>query len=67
MHKDANWASLFLLVLAGFLILTAMDNPRLAGLHGTDIIRLATIGLAFGVAFGIQAGARVFARKVSQP
>jgi hypothetical protein len=67
MRKEVNTASLVMLAVVVLLILNSLDNPRLAALRGTDILRLITIGLGFGVAFGVQAGARVFGRKSSQP
>jgi len=67
MRKEGNQATLIMLAVTALLILKSIDNPRLAALHGADVLRLVTIGLGLGIAFGIQAGARVFGRKASQP
>jgi hypothetical protein len=40
------------LALACFLLLGNLDNPRIAGLHGFDILRLVAIGALFGVSLG---------------
>jgi hypothetical protein len=31
----------------------SLDNPRLAGLHGPDILQLTAIGFCVGLALGI--------------
>jgi len=49
------------------LIAKLSDNPRVAALHGTDIIRLVLIGLGFGIAIGVQSEKRVFGSKTPQP
>ena len=46
------------LVFAILLILNCLDNPRLAGLRGSDVLRLMAIGLGVGVALGFFAGRR---------
>jgi hypothetical protein len=33
--------------------INSIDNPRLAGLRGLDILRLVVIGFCVGVAFGM--------------
>lgn len=67
MRKDPNYISLVCLFVAVMLIAKLSDDPRVAALQGTDIIRLVLIGLGVGMAIGVQAGARVFGRKGSQP
>lgn len=34
-------------------LLNSIDNPRLAGLRGSDILRLFAVGFCVGVAFGM--------------
>ena len=34
-------------------LLNSLSNPRLAALHGADILRLVAVGFCFGVAFGL--------------
>lgn len=67
MHKTQNFITPIFLIFGGLLILNAYDNPRLAALHGADILRLIAIGLLFGVAIGVQFGARVVGAKAPQP
>jgi hypothetical protein len=67
MHKAGNFVTLFLLMCAVPLVVNSIGNPRLAALHGPDILRLIAIGLLFGVAIGVQSGARVFGAKAAQP
>jgi hypothetical protein len=51
----------FLLVLIGLVpLFNSLKNPRLAGLHGSDFVRLVASGICFGVAFGILVGGRKF-------
>jgi hypothetical protein len=46
--KRALFASLLLLVMAIPPVVNSIDNPRLAGLRGPDILRLVAIGLCLG-------------------
>ena len=41
------------LAVAFQLIFNSIDNPRIAMLHGPDVIRLVTIGLGLGVGFSL--------------
>ena len=50
--KRTLLTSLFILALAFPPTINSIDNPRLAGLHGPDILRLIAIGFCVGVAFG---------------
>jgi hypothetical protein len=34
-------------------LINSLDNPRLAGLRGPDVLRLIAIGFCVGAAFGI--------------
>lgn len=44
------------LVFAITLILNCIDNPRLAGLRGPDLLRLIAVGMCIGVPIGFFAG-----------
>lgn len=66
MNKAVNSVTLLLLVSAVPLVVNLIGDPRLAALHGPDILRLIALGLLFGVAIGVQSGARVFAAKVAR-
>ena len=50
--KRTLFKSLFILALAFPPFINSLDNPRLAGLRGPDILRLVAIGFCVGVAFG---------------
>jgi len=47
--KWQKFRPFFLLALAIFLLFGMLDNPRIAALHGGDILRLVAIGLLIGV------------------
>jgi hypothetical protein len=51
--KWAKFAPLFVLAMAFPPFVNSLDNPRLAGLHGADILRLIAVGFCVGVAFGM--------------
>lgn len=46
-------------------LLNSLDNPRLAGLRGPDILRLIAIGFCVGAAFGMFMAAFVGRRESS--
>jgi hypothetical protein len=50
--KRTLFTSLFILALAFPPFVNSLENPRLAGLRGPDILRLVAIGFCVGVAFG---------------
>ena len=50
--KRTLFTSLFILALAFPPFINSLDNPRLVGLRGPDILRLVAIGFCVGVAFG---------------
>lgn len=56
--KQSAFGYLAPLVFAILLILTCLDNPRLAGLRGPDVLRLIAVGMCIGVALGLFAGRR---------
>ena len=60
MNKRRFMAPLFLLLFGLFALVSALGEPRLAALHGSDIVRLVASGLCFGVAFGMLGAARRF-------
>jgi hypothetical protein len=51
---------LFLLMFGLAPLLNSLSNPRLAGLHGSDVVQLVASGLCFGVGFGVLFGGRKF-------
>ena len=50
--KRTLFISLFILALAFPPLINSLDNPRLAGLRGPDVLRLVAIGFCVGTAFG---------------
>ena len=56
--KRTVFAFLCPLVFAILLILNCVDNPRLAGLRGPDVLRLIAVGMCVGVPLGFFAGRR---------
>lgn len=51
---------LFLMLFGLFPFLNSLSNPRIAALHGVDILQLVASGLCFGVGLGILIGSRKF-------
>jgi len=51
--KRTLFAALFVLAMAFPPFVNSLDNPRLAGLRGPDILRLAAIGFCVGVSFAL--------------
>jgi len=51
---------LFLLLFGFFAVLNSFGNPRIEGLHGSDVTQLIASGLCFGVSFGVLIGRRRF-------
>jgi hypothetical protein len=54
--KRTVFAPLLILVFAIPPVVNSLGNPRLAGLHGPDILRLIAIGLCVGAALGLFLG-----------
>ena len=52
------FAPLLILAFAIPPVVNSVGNPRLAGLHGPDILRLIAIGFCVGAAFGMFMGGR---------
>ena len=57
--RRSRFVAPLLIALLGILpLLNSLGNPRLAALHGADILRLVAAGFCFGVAFGLLVGQR---------
>ena len=52
MRKNLLSATALVLFVGTMVLLNAFDNPRIATLRGTDLMRLFAIGMAFGVGAG---------------
>ena len=52
-RKSRFGAALFIALLGILPLLNSLGNPRLAALHGADILRLIAVGFCFGVAFAL--------------
>lgn len=57
-RKRTVFASLAVLATGIPPLVNSLDNPRLAGLHGADVLRLIAIGFCVGTAFGLFLGGR---------
>lgn len=53
MNRAKVTTSLFLAMFGVAVAVNALSNPRLATLHGPDILKLIAIGWCFGIAFGL--------------
>jgi hypothetical protein len=51
---------LFLLLFGLFLLMNALDNPRVQTLHGPDVLKLIASGWCFGLGVGLLLGKFVF-------
>ena len=60
MNKQRLLVFSFLVLFGLAPLLNSLSNPRLQGLHGSDIVRLIATGLCFGVGIGVLVGARRF-------
>jgi hypothetical protein len=65
MEKWRVFVALSVLMMGFAPLINSLDNPRLAGLHGTDVGQLGAIGFCFGLAFGVLLGARKASGKSS--
>ena len=63
--KWAKFAPLLVLAMAFPPFMNSLDNPRVAGLHGADILRLIAVGFCIGAAFGMFMAGFVGRRKTS--
>jgi hypothetical protein len=50
----------FLLMFGLFPLLNSLSNPRLEGLHKSDLVQLIASGLCFGLGLGLLLGSRKF-------
>ena len=58
--KRRIYAVVMLVILGVLALLRILDNPRLATVHGSDVMQIVAAGLCFGVAFGMLVGKRRF-------
>ena len=56
MNKQRVSTVLFLFLVGLFVLTNILGQPRLAALHGSDIVRLMASGMCFGAAFPILFG-----------
>lgn len=47
--KQSRLRGLITVLLGLFLLLSNLDKPRIAALHGSDVLRLVACGVLFGV------------------
>lgn len=64
-RKKRTMSALFILAMGILPFFKSVDNPRLAGLRGPDILPLIAIGTSIGAAVGIFFGERVVERESS--
>ena len=50
----------FLVMFGIFALLNGLNNPRLSGVHGSDIVKLVASGVCFGMGFGLLLVGRKF-------
>ena len=62
MRKNLLSAAAVVLFVGTMVLLNVIDNPRLATLRGTDLIRLFTVGLGFGVGVGFLSARSMLSR-----
>jgi hypothetical protein len=67
MNKAKVTAPLVVAIIGVAVAVNALSNPRLATLHGPDILKLIAIGWCFGIAFGLLVADRVSGSKKAQP
>jgi hypothetical protein len=62
-NKQRMGTAAFLFLFGAVVLFNILNDPRLKGLHGVDLVRLMAAGFCFGVGFGILVGARKFSGK----
>ena len=60
MRKRRVTLFLFLMFFGLIALLNILGKPRLAAVHGSDIVQLVASGMCFGVALGVLFGPRRF-------
>jgi len=60
MRRPRMFVGMFLLMFGLLGLLRMMGNPRLEGLHGSDIVSLIATGMCFGAALAVLLGRRMF-------
>jgi len=60
MRRQRMFVGMFLLMFGLLGLLRMIDNPRLEGLHGSDILSLIATGLCLGAALAVLFGRRMF-------
>ena len=63
--KWTKFTPLVILAMAVPPFLNSLDNPRVAELHGGDILRLIAVGFCIGTAFGMFMATHVGKRESS--
>ena len=53
MRKPLVFIALSILLMGFAPLINSLDNPRLAGLHGSDRLQLMAVGFCVGTAFGL--------------
>jgi hypothetical protein len=61
-RKNLLSTAALVLFVATMVLLNIIDNPRVAALRGTDLIRLGAAGLGFGIGVGFLCARSVFLR-----
>jgi hypothetical protein len=51
MQRRSRFTGLFLALLGVMVLLSNLSKPRIAALHGADILSLIACGVCFGIAF----------------
>jgi hypothetical protein len=60
MKKISRFTGLVLALMGVMVLLSDLAKPRIAALHGSDIVSLTAVGMLFGVGFvGLIGGLRI--------
>lgn len=51
MQKSSRITGLFLALMGVMVLLNNLSKPRIAALHGSDVVSLTAVGMLFGVGF----------------
>jgi hypothetical protein len=55
-RKSSRITGVFVILFGVLALLNSLDNPRLAGAHGSDLLKLIAVGLCFGIGSCLLAG-----------